>query len=67
MGRRSAAAEEGLVRDPLPFGDEIEVIDLSMPDWYMALSGKVRGYWKREIAVLLAAVVVGLLVGRVLP
>lgn len=38
-------------------------LDLTMPSWYLRLSGPVRGFWRRELVVLLASFGLGMAVG----
>lgn len=45
--------------------DQHNEIHLDMPLVWLRLTGGIRGYWRRELAVLVAALALGLVAGRI--
>jgi hypothetical protein len=40
-------------------------LKLDMPAWYLTATGRIRGYWRRELALMLGAAGIGLVLGLV--
>lgn len=46
--------------------DVDDVVEVDLPVWYMTLTQHISGRWRRELGVVLAALILGVVLGAAL-